>query len=37
LKEKNKERQEEKDIAAVASDCDVVFAFDEAYANLAYD
>jgi hypothetical protein len=35
LKGKDEKRQDEKNTAAVASDGDVVFAFDEAYVNLA--
>ena len=37
MKEKDKECQEEKDTIAVASDGDVVFAFDGAYKNLVCD
>jgi hypothetical protein len=37
FKEKDEECQEEKDTIAVASNGDVVFAFDEAYANLIYN
>jgi aspartate/methionine/tyrosine aminotransferase len=37
LKEKGKEHKEEKDIAAVALDGDVVLAFDETYANITCD
>jgi hypothetical protein len=37
LKEKGEEQKEEKDTTVVALDGDVVFAFDEAYANITCD